>query len=101
MNKEQFVNTYGALVVSNAQCMGFLHGIADNFAKQPNIKSLKLAKEIFTFLIEQNSDPKFYYSEQFQKENLDLYMQKLIEVNKAIAIATLNEIVVEELIKKN
>ena len=81
--------------------MGFLHGIADNFGKQPNLKSLKLAKEIYEFLIEQSSDPKFYYCESFQVENLDMYMQKLIEVNKAIAIATLNELTIGDLTKKN
>jgi hypothetical protein len=101
MNKEQLIKTFGALVVSNAKCMGFIHGIADNFANQPNLKSLKLAKELYEFLIEQSSDPQMYYCEQFQKDNLDLYLQKLIEVNKAIAIATLNEITTAELTKRN
>jgi hypothetical protein len=101
MTNQKMLDTYGFLLVSNARCMGFLHGVADNLAKQNDIKSKETAKQIFEFLIEVNDTPNTYYCENFQKENSKIYMQKLIEVNKSIAITVLNNLTNENLLKAN
>jgi hypothetical protein len=81
--------------------MGFLHGIADKLAKQNDVKNKEVAKMIYEFLIEVNDTPNNYYCENFQKENARTYMNKLIEVNKNIAITVLNNITNETLLKAN
>lgn len=81
MTNQEKLENYPYLLINNARCMGFLHGLSDLLSKQNDQDSLEIAKQIMVFLIELNDNPQFYYDTNFQSRNLATYRNKLVWLN--------------------
>lgn len=101
MDNKKKLDTYEYLLINNARCMGFLHGIADVLANKSDVNSKHLAQQIFTFLVDINDNPQVYYCERFQFENLKKYKSKLQSINSDIASTLVQNLIDSELIKQN